>query len=82
MTSTSPTIHSTFDLFKMEEELEKFQFEFKETGTLKMVVDFSVIELAFEKKQMEIGDIKYKKPKTNLKKIVDPIRKSKSKNLF
>ena len=82
MTSTSPTIHSTFDLFKMEEELEKFQFEFKETGTLKMVVDFSSIELAFEKKQMEIGDIKYKKPKTNLKKIVDPIRKSKSKNLF
>jgi len=44
MTSTSPTIHSTFDLFKMEEELEKFQFEFKETGTLKMVVDFSAID--------------------------------------
>ena len=82
MTNISPSILSTFDQFKMEEELEKFQFEFKETGTLKMVVDFSAIELAFEKKQMEIGDIKYKKPKTNLKKVVDPIRKSKSKNLF
>jgi hypothetical protein len=71
-------------LIKMNEELDKFESQIKEPGTGKLIIDFKDIDIEFQHKQFDIGSIKYKKPKKNLKKAEIDLknRKSSSQNLF
>ncbi len=82
--NTLPTTRWTSDLSKMNEELDKFEKRIAEPGTGKLIIDFSTLEMKVESKQIEIGSIKYKKPKKKLeKKVVDlKSRKSSTQNLF
>lgn len=64
--NTLQTTHSTYDLSKMNEELEKFEERITEKGTGKLIIDFKEIDLEFQGKQFDIGVIKYKKPKKKL----------------
>ena len=82
--NTLPTTRWTSDLSKMNEELDKFESHIKEPGTGKLIVDFSTLEHKVQCNQIQLGDIKYKKPKKKLQKgIVDmKNRKASSENLF
>ena len=82
--NTLPTTRWTYDVYKMNEELDKFESQIKEPGTGKLIIDFKDIDIEFQGKQFDIGDIKYKKPKKKLKKAEIDLknRKSSSQNLF
>jgi hypothetical protein len=82
--NTSQIIRWTSDLYKMNDELDKFDSIFDKQGDFKLIVDFKQLEIDFTGKQLEIEDIKYKTTKVNKdlkKEIVDLKNKSKS-NLF
>ena len=68
----------------MNEELDKFESHIKEPGTGKLIIDFSELEHKVQCNQIDLGDIKYKKPKKKLQKAeVDlKTRKASSENLF
>lgn len=70
--------------FKIIDEMDKFESNFKEPGDAKLLIDFSGLSAEFAGKQMFIDDIKYKRPKKNLtKEVVDlKNRKKNPKNLF
>lgn len=82
--NTLPTTRWTSDLYKMNEELEKFESQIKEPGTGKLIIDFSTLEHKVQCNQIDLGDIKYKKPKKRLQKEEVDLksRKASSKNLF
>jgi hypothetical protein len=83
-THISHQIPSISDLFSMfNEELDKFhQAEdlSNRDQNLKLIVDFESGAKVPEKKQMEIGDIKYKKRRKVVVKEVDLKRKEKTNN--
>ena len=82
--NTLQTTLSISDRFKMQEELEKFQDMKVEDGTFKLIVDFKEIDLAFQGNQFDVGVIKYKKSKKNLKKAEIDLknRNPNDQNLF
>jgi hypothetical protein len=68
----------------MNEELDKFESQIKEPGTGKLIIDFSALEHKVQCNQIDIGDIKYKKPKKKLQKAEVDLknRKVSSEKLF
>ncbi len=77
---TTQKIHLTFEMFdEIDNELEEFRRRSEKTKDLKFVVDFDMSKISYEKNQMEISVIKYKKKKTLRGSVVD-LKKRKSKN--
>jgi hypothetical protein len=65
----------------MNEEQERFEEKLSKEGDFKLIVDFNDLNLSFSSKQMDFGDIKYKKKKIYKKETVD-LKKKDSSNLF
>ena len=68
----------------MNEELDKFEQRIQDPGTGKVPIDFKQVDIEFKGKQIDLGSIKYKKPKKKLQKEVIDLKtkKSTSQNLF
>jgi hypothetical protein len=79
--NTLPTIRWTSVLSDMNEQEEKFEERFLKENDYRLIVDFNELNLEFSGKQMDLGDIKYKKKK-NLKKEVLNLKKKKDSDLF
>ncbi len=78
-------IHSTFDLCEVfNQQMEAFdEREPKEEKNLKLIVDFESTDIQPIKKQIEIGNIEYKRIKKKVVKEVDLTKKSqKTDSLF
>jgi hypothetical protein len=61
--NTLPKTHSISEVYKMiDDELEKFEERTNKAKELRLFVDFELNkQIIHEKKQMDIGSIKYKK---------------------
>ncbi len=68
---------------EINEELENFENRSDIPRDLRLLVDFNSLDISYERNQMEIPVIKYKKKKTLRGSIVDlKRRKPNSNNLF
>jgi hypothetical protein len=65
----------------MNEQEEKFEERFLKENDYRLIVDFNEVNLEFSGKQMEIGDIKYKKKKVLKQSTID-LKKKKDSDLF
>lgn len=77
----SRQIHWISVLSDMNEQEEKFEERFLKENDYRLIVDFNEVNLEFSGKQMEIGDIKYKKKKVLKQSTID-LKKKKDSDLF